>query len=205
MADNIAVTAGSGTTVSTEEVTTLNGNVVSAQHVQRVGNAFVTGNGEARDADLGAGNVGSATQRMTLANNDPIMAKLDAIQTAAEASQAALEAIEPQLPQSALLDTSALTRALVDISTATTTEIVAADADQQINVHSVNLIILGAQVLTIKKGTTVIDKYEFGTGGGSIFIERSEDPWWETGTNQALNFTTTTTAHVVGRVGYRKP
>lgn len=36
MADNVAITAGSGTTISTEEATTLNGTVVSAQHVQRV-------------------------------------------------------------------------------------------------------------------------------------------------------------------------
>jgi hypothetical protein len=36
MADNVAITAGSGTTISTEEVTNLNGGAVSAQHVQRV-------------------------------------------------------------------------------------------------------------------------------------------------------------------------
>lgn len=49
MADNIAVTAGSGTTVSTEEVTTLNGGAVSAQHVQRVGAALITANGTVLD------------------------------------------------------------------------------------------------------------------------------------------------------------
>lgn len=49
MADNVAITAGSGTTVSTEEVTTLNGGVVTAQHVQRVGLAMVTGDGTAVD------------------------------------------------------------------------------------------------------------------------------------------------------------
>lgn len=36
MADNVAITAGSGTTISTEELTTLNGAGVSAQHAQRV-------------------------------------------------------------------------------------------------------------------------------------------------------------------------
>lgn len=53
MADNIAVTAGSGTTISTEEVTTLNGSVVSAQHTQRIAAAVVTANGIARDLLLG--------------------------------------------------------------------------------------------------------------------------------------------------------
>lgn len=49
MADNIAITAGSGTTVSTEEVTTLNGAGVSAQHLQRVVPAFRTADGTAVD------------------------------------------------------------------------------------------------------------------------------------------------------------
>jgi hypothetical protein len=53
VADNIAVTAGSGTTVSTEEITTLNGGAVSAQHVQRVIVATRTADGTAIDANLG--------------------------------------------------------------------------------------------------------------------------------------------------------
>lgn len=53
MADNVAITAGTGTTVSTEEVTTLNGATVSAQHVQRMGAAVVTADGVAKDLLLG--------------------------------------------------------------------------------------------------------------------------------------------------------
>src|SRR5215207_2932206 len=49
MADNVAVTAGSGTTISTEEVTTLNGGAVSAQHLQRVAAALRTADGVAVD------------------------------------------------------------------------------------------------------------------------------------------------------------
>jgi hypothetical protein len=49
MADNITISAGSGTTVSTEEVTTLNGGAVSAQHVQRVAAAIRTADGTAVD------------------------------------------------------------------------------------------------------------------------------------------------------------
>jgi len=50
MPDNVAVTAGSGTTISTEEITTLNGGGVSAQHVQRVIPAVRTADGVAVDA-----------------------------------------------------------------------------------------------------------------------------------------------------------
>lgn len=53
MADTIAISAGSGTTVSTEEVTTLNGGAVSAQHLQRVATGVVTADGVAKDLLLG--------------------------------------------------------------------------------------------------------------------------------------------------------
>ena len=49
MADNVAITAGAGTTISTEEVTTLNGGGVSAQHVQRIAAAIRTADGTAID------------------------------------------------------------------------------------------------------------------------------------------------------------
>jgi hypothetical protein len=50
MADGVAITAGTGTLVSTEEVTNLNGEAVSAQHVQRVIDGICTGNGTVVDA-----------------------------------------------------------------------------------------------------------------------------------------------------------
>jgi len=49
MADNVSITAGSGVTVSSEEVTTLNGGAVSAQQVQRVAVASRTADGTAVD------------------------------------------------------------------------------------------------------------------------------------------------------------
>jgi fibronectin-binding autotransporter adhesin len=49
MSDNVAITAGAGTTVSTEEITTLNGGAVSAQHIQRVAAAVRTADGAAVD------------------------------------------------------------------------------------------------------------------------------------------------------------
>lgn len=49
MADNVLITAGVGTSVSTEEITTLNGGAVSAQHVQRMVAALRTADGIASD------------------------------------------------------------------------------------------------------------------------------------------------------------
>src|SRR5215207_460670 len=56
MADNVPITAGSGTTVSTEEVTTLNGGAVSAQHLQRGAAALRTADGVAVDLPGDAAN-----------------------------------------------------------------------------------------------------------------------------------------------------
>lgn len=54
MADNVAITPGAGAAVSTEEVTTLNGESVAAQHVQRVIVAVRTDDEEARDVMSGS-------------------------------------------------------------------------------------------------------------------------------------------------------
>lgn len=54
MADNVAITPGAGAAVSTEEVTTLNGESVAAQHVQRVIVAVRTDDEEARDVRSGS-------------------------------------------------------------------------------------------------------------------------------------------------------
>jgi len=64
MADNIAITPGSGATVSTEEITTLNGGGVSAQHVQRVLLTARTADGVAVDLAVDAT---SGEQRVLLA------------------------------------------------------------------------------------------------------------------------------------------
>lgn len=79
MADNVAITAGSGTTISTEEVTTLNGGAVSAQQVQRVAIASRTADGTAIDipattadgvlVNLGANNDVTVTGSVAVTNS----------------------------------------------------------------------------------------------------------------------------------------
>jgi len=76
MADNVTVTQGSGTSISTEEVTTLNGGAVSAQHVQRVVPAMRTADGTASDLACGAGAVSTSTLRVTSASDDPLVTRM---------------------------------------------------------------------------------------------------------------------------------
>jgi hypothetical protein len=76
MADNVSITAGSGVTISSEEVTTLNGGAVSAQQVQRVAIASRTGDGTAVDLQ------GSTADGLLVnlgANNDVTVTSLPAI------------------------------------------------------------------------------------------------------------------------------
>ena len=107
MPDNVAITPGVGASVSTEEVTTLNGGAVSAQHVQRVALSMRTADGTAVDVPGDAANgidvdvtrsalpAGASTS----AKQDAIIAALAALGTAANQTAIAglLGAIETLL------------------------------------------------------------------------------------------------------------
>lgn len=67
MADNIAITAGSGTTIATDEI--------SGVQYQRVKIALGA-DGTAVDAVAGAGAVGTGVIRTTLASDDPLVARM---------------------------------------------------------------------------------------------------------------------------------
>lgn len=79
MADNIAITAGTGTTVATDDV--------GGFHHQRV-KLSLGANGTAVDAGAGAGAVGTDTQRVTLGSDDPAVVALAAIKVASEDTSA---------------------------------------------------------------------------------------------------------------------
>jgi len=70
MADNVSITAGSGTTIAADDIS-------GVQH-QRV-KISVGADGSATDMVGGAGAVSSAVPRVTLASDDPAVAELEAI------------------------------------------------------------------------------------------------------------------------------
>lgn len=73
MADNVAITAGSGTSVATDDIASV--------HYQRV-KLSLGADGTAVDAVAGAGAVSSAVQRVTLASDDPAVVALQALDNA---------------------------------------------------------------------------------------------------------------------------
>lgn len=80
MADDVAITAGVGTNVATDEI--------GGRHFQRTKTALGP-DGTAVDWESGAGNVNGGTGRVTLANNDPLVAAIGASGAAAVAPGAA--------------------------------------------------------------------------------------------------------------------
>jgi len=77
MADNFAITAGSGTTIAADEV--------GGAKYQRV-KVALGADGTTVDAVAGAGAVDTGTQRVTLASDDPAVAILTALQKAEDAA-----------------------------------------------------------------------------------------------------------------------
>lgn len=107
----------------------------------------------------------------------------------------------PQVQRDALLATSDLSAAVVNISSATTTPIVAAVASQTTRVHRMRLNVAAAQSITVKDGSTTLEVINF-TAAGFLTYDFSSRPWYKTTANTALNFTTTTTGQVNGVVEY---
>lgn len=115
-----------------------------------------------------------------------------------------LGATQTDLPPTPLLAASRFDgRTQVNISTATTTTLIAAGGGSQVGrSYRGALIILGANVLTFNyNGLSTV--FEFGSGGGQINW-RDEDPMFVTAANGALTLTTSTTAHVTGLVDWQR-
>lgn len=88
---------------------------------------------------------------------------------------------------------SDLTTVVSAIVTATTTAIVAAVAAQTTRVHRMRMNVAGANVVTIKDGTTTLEVLNF-TAAAFLTYDFSARPWYKTTANTALNITTSTTA-----------
>ncbi len=84
MADNIAITAGSGTTIATDDI--------SSVHYQRV-KVSLGADGTANDLNVGAGAVATGTPRVTLASDDPAVASLAVLDNIVSGSEAQVDVV----------------------------------------------------------------------------------------------------------------
>jgi hypothetical protein len=129
MADNVAITAGSGTTVAADDI-------AGVMH-QRI-KVSLGADGSATDALGGAGAVAAGVQRVTLASDDPAVVALTAAATS--------------LPHVALDSTNDLTHAFVTSSSSGEQDMVAATAAQTIRLHRFTITAEGATVVEFRDG-----------------------------------------------------
>lgn len=87
MADNVTITQGSGTTIATDDI--------GGVHYQRV-KPTLGADGTAVDVSAGAGAVGTGTQRMTLASDDPAVTALQIMDDWDESDRAKVNLIVGQ-------------------------------------------------------------------------------------------------------------
>lgn len=95
MADNVAITPGTGATIAADDI----GGVLH----QRV-KLSLGADGTANDASAGAGAVGAGTQRVTLASDDPAVVDLAAIEVLLTTANTHLDAIETAAEDTSAVD-----------------------------------------------------------------------------------------------------
>jgi hypothetical protein len=102
-----------------------------------------------------------------------------------------------------LTATTDLSRATLNISTATTTAVVGAVSGQTTRVHRIVMNIAAAQTIHIKDGSTTLTGNAMTFAAAqTVIMDFSSRPWFTTSANSAFNFVTTTTGAVTGFVEY---
>lgn len=163
MADNVAITAGSGTSVATDDI--------GGVHHQRV-KLGLGADGTAVDAVAGAGAVGTGVQRVTLASDDPAVTSLAVLDDWDESDRAKTNIIVGQAgvdggSGAVTAKTQRVTSGALEYET-----VAASQTDQVLGATGAagdylsHIIIqpatTGAGTVTVKDNTTVI--YTFTTG-----------------------------------------
>jgi len=119
---------------------------------------------------------------------------------AVQAVQAAIEAPVDELPPEPLQATTGLVVATIAKTSTGDTAIVAAVSGQTTRVHRMKFTCDAANLILVKRGSTVIDRFRFPASGGAAVLEFSSFPWYVTGDNEAFQINCSTTANVDGSV-----
>lgn len=183
MADNVAITAGSGTTVAADDI----GGVM----YQRV-KLSLGADGTANDASAGAGAVGTGTQRVTLASDDPAVVALTTALTS--------------IPHVALDTTTDLSYVFsTGSASGERAALVSATASQTTRVHRMVITAAAATVIELRDGTggTALWTVEFPAAGAYTF-DFDPRPWAKTTANTALIMNSTVATKVTIALWYVK-
>lgn len=92
--------------------------------------------------------------------------------------------------------------AKLNISSATTTAVIAAVSNQLIKVYKAVILCAAAQTIDVKDNTTSLTGPMTFAVGVPLVLNLDGNPWWVASLGNALNFTTTTTGQVSGTLYY---
>lgn len=82
------------------------------------------------------------------------------------------------------------------------TSLVAAVASQTTRVYSMRLSVAGATVITIKRGSTTLEKFNMAGAGGAVVLDLRDRPYYKTATNEALVLNSSTAVQIDGVLEY---
>lgn len=99
--------------------------------------------------------------------------------------------------------TSGMTAVVIDTAAIGDTTVATATAAQTTRVHRMRLNVAGATTITIKSGTTTLEKLKF-PGAGFLTYDFATRPWYITVANQALVLSNSAAVQVDGVVEFIK-
>jgi hypothetical protein len=182
MADNLDITQGTGTTVAADDI--------GGVKYQRV-KLSLGADGTANDASAGAGAVGTGTQRVTLASDDPAVVALTASATS--------------LPHTATDATNDLSYVFDSSSASGERDLVSATALMTTRGYRFTITAAGATTVEFRDGAsgTVLFTVEF-PGAGAFVYDFDPRPYFKTTANTKLVRNSTNAVKVAINLGYLK-
>ena len=82
------------------------------------------------------------------------------------------------------------------------TPLVAAVAGQSVRVYGLRLSVAGATIVQIKRGSTVLEVFNFAAAGGAAVLDLRELPYYTTAANEALVLNSSGAVQVDGQLEY---
>lgn len=108
-----------------------------------------------------------------------------------------------QMAGPTLTATNDLTGAVVDnAGLAGDTVVKAAVAGQTTRVHALRLSVAGATIITVKRGATVLEKFNFAGNGGGVILDFRSRPHYITAANETFVINSSAAVQVDGRAEY---
>lgn len=88
----------------------------------------------------------------------------------------------------------------ISFSTTGQATIIAASAGQVTSAYRMHLTAAGAVVVTVQSASTTVDTITFTGSSAPLVLGYEEEPYYQTGANQALNFSLSSAVSVTGQI-----